>query len=391
MRPRTILTAGSLVFALATPFGVRAESAVLPPAVLISDLQVTEGDSGLTPFTVSVSLGYYYNGPLPLTVKVTATPATASDKDFTFTTTEVSLSAGDAGVQTVSGYIVGDIEPEGDETIFLTATPVANDAGYSSFIYSSGGRITIKDDDQARASRLHVEGATVLEGDQGTTKAEVRVVLEPASTSTVTVAYQSQDGTAVAKSDYLPVSGTLSFAPGEVLKTVSIDVLGDTTVEPDETFSVVLLNPTMALLGTARADVVIVNDDVAPSPPDPPTGRPESDSDAGIVDSKKDASGPTTTIDSSSASSTDVRSVFADGSPGSLTGDSGSLSANDSGGGGARASFNSGCSCSMDGSSRPTGMLLIVGAALAGWLSRRRRTAIVREARVPFEVARRCR
>ena len=102
---------------------------------------------------------------------------------------------------------------------------------------------------------------TLLEGDAGTTSAEVRVLLEPASTNTVSVAYQTADGTAVAGQDYVSASGTLTFAPGEVLKTVLIPIVGDTVPESDESFSVVLSQPKMALLGAARADVVIANDD----------------------------------------------------------------------------------------------------------------------------------
>jgi MYXO-CTERM domain-containing protein len=91
----------------------------------------------------------------------------------------------------------------------------------------------------------------------------VRVTLEPASSNTVTVAYQTQDGTATAGQDYQSASGKLTFAPGEVLKTVPIAIVGDTVFEYDETFAVVLSQPQMALLGTARADVVIANDDPA--------------------------------------------------------------------------------------------------------------------------------
>ena len=43
--------------------------------------------------------------------------------------------------------------------------------------------------------------------------------------------------------DYVPANGTVSFAPGVTTQTVTIQVVGDTVREPDETFLVNLSNP----------------------------------------------------------------------------------------------------------------------------------------------------
>jgi hypothetical protein len=226
------------------------------PFISVSSVTVTEGNSGTTPFTAQVTM---YGWASPVTVNIVATPGTADTSDYIFPPTQLTLSPNGAA-QTVSGLIIGDTNPEGNETFTLTVTPTA-DGGYPSYVLFASGTVTITDDDQAQASQLHVEGMSLLEGDQGSTTAEVRVMLEPASTNTVTVTYQTVDGTATAGSDYLPVSGKLTFAPGEVLKLLPITILGDTVSESDETFAVVLSQPTMALLGTARAEVVIANDD----------------------------------------------------------------------------------------------------------------------------------
>ena len=58
-------------------------------------------------------------------------------------------------------------------------------------------------------------------------------------------------------------SGTVSFAAGETSKTVTVNVAGDTTVEPDEGFTVTLSSPTGATLGTASATGTIRNDDAS--------------------------------------------------------------------------------------------------------------------------------
>jgi hypothetical protein len=59
-------------------------------------------------------------------------------------------------------------------------------------------------------------------------------------------------------------SGTLSFAVGEITKTITVNVQGDSTIEADETFTVTLSGPTNgATLTTATATGTITNDDTA--------------------------------------------------------------------------------------------------------------------------------
>ncbi|MFM6670131.1 MAG: Calx-beta domain-containing protein, partial [Dolichospermum sp.] len=59
-------------------------------------------------------------------------------------------------------------------------------------------------------------------------------------------------------------SGTVSFAAGETSKVITVNVQGDTTVEPNEDFTVTLSNPTNgATITTATAIGTIQNDDVA--------------------------------------------------------------------------------------------------------------------------------
>lgn len=56
-------------------------------------------------------------------------------------------------------------------------------------------------------------------------------------------------------------SATVSFAPGEASKTITVNVQGDTAVEADEGFQVTLSNATSATLTTATASGTIRNDD----------------------------------------------------------------------------------------------------------------------------------
>ena len=51
-----------------------------------------------------------------------------------------------------------------------------------------------------------------------------------------TVEYATTDGTATAGEDYVAETGTLTFAPGEVEKKVTVVIMNDNQWEPDEDF-----------------------------------------------------------------------------------------------------------------------------------------------------------
>ena len=94
--------------------------------------------------------------------------------------------------------------------------------------------------------RLQIGDATVTEGNTGTVSATFTVTLSAASNQPITVAYATADHTATAGSDYQAASGTLTFAPGETSKTITVPVIGDRLPEPNEYFAVNLSGPTNA-------------------------------------------------------------------------------------------------------------------------------------------------
>ena len=118
---------------------------------------------------------------------------------------------------------------------------------------------------------VSVAGATVTEGAVGSGgRAVFAVTLSQATTVPVTVKYATANGSAMAGSDYVTASGSLTFPTGSTRQEVAVTVIGDATVEPDETFTLMLSSPQGATLGQASATGRIVNDDVA-TPPDPGT------------------------------------------------------------------------------------------------------------------------
>ncbi len=88
------------------------------------------------------------------------------------------------------------------------------------------------------------------------------VTLSAASTQTVTVNFQTANSTATAGSDYVAKSGTLTFTPGQTTKPVTVNFVGDSAIESDETFFLDLTTPTNATIADTRGIATIDNDDL---------------------------------------------------------------------------------------------------------------------------------
>lgn len=102
--------------------------------------------------------------------------------------------------------------------------------------------------------------ATMYEGN-GTTKMVVSITLSAATTASVSVNYSTKDGSAKAGSDYTASSSTTTFEPGEIKKTIEIELVADTLREQDESFTISLDGARNATLGDSEASCMILNDD----------------------------------------------------------------------------------------------------------------------------------
>jgi len=116
----------------------------------------------------------------------------------------------------------------------------------------------------------------VLEGNSGTTNVPFTVSLSAPSAVTVTVNWNTANGTAVADSDFASASGQLTFTPGQTVKVVSVGVNGDTVDEPDETFAALLSSPDNATTLDPMGQGTITDDDEPPAPLPPPILPPSS-------------------------------------------------------------------------------------------------------------------
>lgn len=108
---------------------------------------------------------------------------------------------------------------------------------------------------------LTMPSASVIEGDHRTTWLTFTYQLAHPSTIATSFHYATKNGTATAGSDYVRTSGTITIPAGTQIGQLTVVVKGDTTVEPDEQFTVNLSQPVGLVLHTHAAVGTIVNDD----------------------------------------------------------------------------------------------------------------------------------
>jgi uncharacterized protein len=140
---------------------------------------------------------------------------------------------------------------------FATLAPVPRNSA-SAFASCSGGGVPA----------LSIDDVSLNEGDSGETVFRFTISLNAPAATAVQVDVATSDGSAtVADNDYLArnVNG-LEIAAGSSSVSFDVQVIGDTTVEPNETFFVTLSNPVGATLQHAIGTGTIRNDDEPPVP-----------------------------------------------------------------------------------------------------------------------------
>ncbi|MBX3745853.1 MAG: DUF11 domain-containing protein [Verrucomicrobiae bacterium] len=221
--------------------------------ISIEDVTVTEGDSGTTQAVFRVSLSVANSRTVTVRYATADGTATAGE-DYEARSGELEFAPGTT-VGTVVVPVIGDCRVEADERFYVDLSGAVN-AG----VARARGTGTIRDDD---SGQLFIDDVTVIEGPAGTTTPAVFTVrLSAASCETVTVRYETADGTATEGEDYRRATGLLTFPAGTVALPVTVTVLGDDIPEPNEMFFVRLSDPVRATLGRQQGIGTIVDDDL---------------------------------------------------------------------------------------------------------------------------------
>jgi uncharacterized repeat protein (TIGR01451 family) len=226
-----------------------------PPSLAIADASLAEGNAGSAAMTFTLTLSAA--SAQTITVDYATADQTATAADYTGASGTVTFAPG-ITTRTISVSVTGDTLDEANETFAVNLTN-----GVNVTIADGQAAGTITDDDAPPA--LSIADRTVTEGNAGITVAQLDVTLSAPSGRIVTVQWATGDGSAVAPADYAAGSGALTFAPGVVSQSITVEVNGDTTSEVDETFAVSLTGPVNATLGDGQAAVTIANDDGVPT------------------------------------------------------------------------------------------------------------------------------
>jgi hypothetical protein len=121
---------------------------------------------------------------------------------------------------------------------------------------------------QLQTGLLLISNVNTTEGTGGTHEVDFNVTLAAPVNVPVSVHYETGDRTATAGADYVATSGDLTFAPGEMSKSIPVTIIGDSQAELTESFFMVLSAPTNAIVITPASlgFGTILDDDVAVAP-----------------------------------------------------------------------------------------------------------------------------
>lgn len=227
-----------------------------PPVISVNNKSAAEGDTGSASVAFNVKLSRASSSLVSLRF-ATADGTARAGSDYASAAGTLYFMPGQT-IKTVSVQVAGDLSDEPNETFFL------NLSGPAGAVIGDGqGLCTIADDDPL--PNLKINNVTVTEGSGASVNASLTVGLSKPSGKTVTVRYATADGSAVAPADYAAASGTLTFAPGQVSRTVNVAVKGDLLDEVTEAFRVLLSNPVNATVADGEGACAIVDNDPLPS------------------------------------------------------------------------------------------------------------------------------
>ncbi|MCG8352510.1 MAG: Ig-like domain-containing protein, partial [Chloroflexales bacterium] len=229
-----------------------------PSVSIATPAPVTEGSGGgTTPYPFTVNVGGSTEVPITLNVSAAGTGVDpAEGSDYTLGAANLVINPPDTS-GTITVNVTADDIYEANETFEVTISSA--DANATVGTASAIG--TINDDD-AQPTLTVTAPASANEGNTGTTPFNFTVSLSGTTELPIDVNYSLID-VDTNLSDYNAPSGTLNIPARQASGTITVQVVGDTTYEPDEDFTIQMNSATGATLGSpASATATILNDDL---------------------------------------------------------------------------------------------------------------------------------
>ena len=230
------------------------------PTLSIDSPSVSEGDSGATDLTFTVSLSAASEQQVTVDYADPGTGTATSGTDYTAVTAgSLTFAPGDTRA-TITVSVTGDTTEEPNETVRILLSSAQNAA-----IVSGTGTGTILDDEDSPTVTLFLASPTILENGGSTA---VTATLDHASTSAVTITVVAAPGTGATANDYsLSSATTLTIAAGSTTSTgtVTITAVDNATDTANKTVTVAgAVSDLRAFTAPANVALTIVDDDGDP-------------------------------------------------------------------------------------------------------------------------------
>lgn len=221
------------------------------PSISVHDVQVVEGNAGTTDATFVVTLSAASSQTVSCNFTTADGTATAGS-DYVAKSGVLSFAPGEVE-KSVVVLVNGDTVDETQETFFLDISNVQN-----ATVGTGRGNGFIVDDD---GPTISINDVSITEGNAGTKAATFTLTLSAASVEPIAVRAISTPGTATASTDYNSINTVIIFQPGVVTRTVDVTIIGDTNLEPNETFLVDLSEPFGTTIADGEGVGTILDDD----------------------------------------------------------------------------------------------------------------------------------
>jgi len=228
-----------------------------PPTIAIRDAIAFEGDAGSTNAQFQVTLNKAWTAPITVSFATGNGSATAAT-DYLAASSSITFLAGETS-KIINVPVLGDSAFEPVEGFLVNLTGAT---GGGLIIVGTGVGTIIDNDPQPPAPpTISVADVVIVESDGGTQNAGFVISLSNAWTSPVTVNYSTADGSASSPGDYQPVSGSVTFQPGETSKAVNVAVVNDLVFEQVEGFLFQLSHAVGAAIADDLAIGTIIDND----------------------------------------------------------------------------------------------------------------------------------
>ena len=179
-----------------------------------------------------------------------------ADEDFVEFSQKITLKAGQIS-RSISISLLDDEIYEGNETFNLELSNLEGGAVFGELTTTS---VMLIDNESAPlfgAIRLSGSSVEVSESDSNIMITVQRV---NGSEGDASIEYRFTDQSAQQGLDYYAVDGVLTFSDGQSTQTISVDIVDDNEEEDSESFTLTLLNPTNAIVGTIESSIIYIED-----------------------------------------------------------------------------------------------------------------------------------